>query len=500
MAASISQQPSEYNKVVGPNTWVVTGIGSADAYAIGIEVDGTLVATFQQPANPAGVAIFDASKVLQSYLSPEFQTPQKLTTTPYNPFEELPYGTNANENANDTNGGTLFIRYRLRFGTVTSNVITWDGYSSSKYVINAYKPQYELDWDPTATFHKPSLTLEACASNPGDMGVTDKNWKYLTDFPYYDNNETNPALTGAAQRIASNEYATLSWFHEFDNEADLDYNNFAAYLITFDYYNAAGTLIEQHAIPLTESAAYISPRSDCNDLGPFTFATNEQIAQFGVGPQNLKDADALGNYAVDLWISAPNEPNLDHYYVRIWTFNSCLYVDNSNPTLDCEDIGELLDYANSKVYEMRYDYVSYDCQKFEPLRISWINSFGTHDYYTFYKRNTETDSITRNNYYQLPGTWSDSSFSVNPYDRGSRTFSTQITTDWTAQSDYMSELEGEYLKSLFWSPSANFYWDGEWRSIEITSASYEHQTFGRDKMFRYTINFRLAVNPRVQRG
>jgi hypothetical protein len=64
----------------------------------------------------------------------------------------------------------------------------------------------------------------------------------------------------------------------------------------------------------------------------------------------------------------------------------------------------------------------------------------------------------------------------------------------------MSELEGEYLRSLFLSPSVNIYWDGKWQSVELTSNSYEYQTFGRDKMFRYTITFNTATNPRVQRG
>ena len=149
---------------------------------------------------------------------------------------------------------------------------------------------------------------------------------------------------------------------------------------------------------------------------------------------------------------------------------------------------------------MRYDVVSYDCQKFEPIQFSWINSLGTSDYYTFYKRNTETDNIQRNNYYQLPGSWSGSTYEVYPYNRGSRTYSTQIVQSWTAQTDYMSELEGEYLRSLFLSPSVNIYWDGKWQSVELTSNQYEYQTFGRDKLFRYTITFNTANNPRVQRG
>ena len=326
------------------------------------------------------------------------------------------------------------------------------------------------------------------------MGVTAVDWRYLTDFPYRDVTGT---LTGLNQRIALDEYATLSWWNYLDNAADQDYYNFAPYVIQFDYKNAAGTTLDRTVASLSGSWN-VGPRTDINDQGPYTFNVEDYIGQFGVGPQNLKDADASGNYPVNLYTTLPN--SVDHYYVRIWTFDSCLYSDNGSPSIDQTDFAEVEDYLLDMIYEMRYDIVSYDCQKFEPIRLSFINSVGTHDYYTFYKRNTETDNITRNNYYQLPGTWSSTTYTVYPHNRGSRTFSTQIVQSWTAQTDYMTEQEGDFLKSLFLSPSVNMYWDGKWQSIELTNNTYEYQTWGRDKLFRYTITFNTSVNPRVQRG
>jgi len=496
MAISITQTPSTYNLVVGPNVWVLSGLTAVeDAYALAVEIDGVTIATFQQPANPAGKCIFDASKLLQSYLSPEFIAPSFYGTE--NPFEELITGTNANEDyGGSTNGGTLTAYYRIRYGSVTDNVITWTSYSTTKVIFNGYKPFYDLNWNPNALLYAPNLTVEPCESNPGDMGVTTVNWRYLTDFPYRD---ASGALTGLNQRIALNQYATLSWFNYLDNAATFDTYNFVPYVIQFDYRNAAGGTL-QRTLASISGQANIGPRTDINDQGAYTFDAKDGVGQFGVGPQNLKDADDDGTYGVDLWVLPVNEAALDHYYVKIWTFNSCLYTDNGSPTIDYSDFAEVEDYLLDEIYEMRYDIVSYDCQKFEPIQFSWINSLGTHDYYTFYKRNTETDNITRNNYYQLPGSWSGTTYEVYPYNRGSRTYSTSIVQSWTAQTDYMSELEGEYLRSLFVSPSVNIYWDGKWQSVELTSNSYEYQTFGRDKLFRYTITFNTAVNPRVQRG
>jgi len=495
MAISITQVPSDENLVVGPNVWVLSGLTSVeDAYALAVEVDGNTVATFQQPANPAGKCIFDASKLLQSYLSPEFDAPD--FDTPYPAFETIIAGTNGNEDFGGTsNGGNVILKYRIRYGSVTDNVISWTNYSGYKYVLNGYKDFYELNWLPNTLLYAPDLTVEACEGNINDMGVTTVDWRYLTDFPYRDVTGT---LTGLNQRIALDEYATLSWWNYLDNAATFDTYNFAPYVIQFDYYTTAGA--NEQTFATLSGTFNVGPRATINDHGPYTFNVEDYIGQFGVGPQNLKDIDASGSYPVNLWCTAPTAANLSHYFVRIWTFDSCYWTDQLQPTLDPTDFTDISDFLLDPIYEMRYDVVSYDCQKFEPIRFSWIGSTGTHDYYTFYKRNTETDNITRNNYYQLPGTWSDSTYSINPHNRGSRTYSTSIVQSWTAQTDYMSELEGEYLRSLFVSPSVNIYWDGKWQSVELTSNQYEYQTFGRDKLFRYTITFNTAVNPRVQRG
>jgi len=494
MAISISQSPSVENLVVGPNVWVLSGLVTEDSYALAVEVNGTTVATFEQPANPAGVCIFDVQKVLQNYLSPEFTAPSFEGSYPA--FEVLIAGTNGNEDFyNTSNGGNVILEYRIRYGSVTGGVFTWTNYSSYRYVVNGYKDFYELNWLPNALLYAPDLTVQACLDNPGDMGVTAVDWRYLTDFPYRDE---SGALTGLNQRIALDEYATLSWWNYLDNAADQDYNNFAPWVIEFDYKDATGTTLDKTFAVLNGTTMAIGPRGSAADFGPFVFTTEDYIGQFGVGPQNLQDADTSGSNPVNLYTTFPN--SVDHYYVRVWTFNSCQWTDDGYPAIDETDFTQIQDYLLDPLYEMRYDVVSYDCQKFEPIRLSFINSLGTHDYYTFYKRNTETDNITRNNYYQLPGTWSSTTYTVYPHNRGSRTFSTQIVQSWTAQTDYMTEQEGDFLKSLFLSPSVNMYWDGKWQSVELTNNTYEYQTWGRDKLFRYTITFNTSVNPRVQRG
>ena len=70
--ATITQQPNEFNLAVGPNIWVIGTLGTANRFVLGVEIDGSLVATFKQTPNPAGVGIFDINQILQSYLHSQF--------------------------------------------------------------------------------------------------------------------------------------------------------------------------------------------------------------------------------------------------------------------------------------------------------------------------------------------------------------------------------------------------------------------------------------------
>ena len=92
--ANIAQQPNQYNSAYVPNVWTVDGLGSADRYTLTVLINSQPVATFKQPANPVGVAHFDVSKVLQSYLEPYFDENVIHATDTPNAF--LSYQVEAN--------------------------------------------------------------------------------------------------------------------------------------------------------------------------------------------------------------------------------------------------------------------------------------------------------------------------------------------------------------------------------------------------------------------
>ena len=73
--ATLTASPNTWNLAYAPNIYTLSGLAGADAYVIKVyegSVSGNLIATYKNPANPAGVAHFDVSRALQSYLEASY--------------------------------------------------------------------------------------------------------------------------------------------------------------------------------------------------------------------------------------------------------------------------------------------------------------------------------------------------------------------------------------------------------------------------------------------
>ena len=144
-----------------------------------------------------------------------------------------------------------------------------------------------------------------------------------------------------------------------------------------------------------------------------------------------------------------------------------------------------------------------NCWGFEPIRFTWMNNLGGRDWYTFIKRNTYTQNASRQTFYQLPGYWSSASWSIqdiNPSRWGTTTFKVQLDNTWTASTDWLTEEQSNWLRSMFASPSVHVYLPGRTTPtlITITDASYSVQTYAREKLFQYFVSFVEAQPDIVQ--
>jgi hypothetical protein len=144
-----------------------------------------------------------------------------------------------------------------------------------------------------------------------------------------------------------------------------------------------------------------------------------------------------------------------------------------------------------------------NCWGFQPIRFTWMNNLGGRDWFTFMKRNTQVQNASRTTMFRVPGYWSASSFSVqqvNPSRWGTTVFNVDLTNTWTASTDWITEEESEWLRSMFASPSVFAYLPGrtEPTAITITDANYSVESYARQKLFQYFVSFVEAQPDVVQ--
>ena len=226
MAATVSQQPNQTNSAYVPNVWVLDGLTTEDRYVLRVRINGVVVSTIKQPANPAGVGVFDIQKILQSYLSPSF-----VELTQY---------------ASDTPGA--YLTYQVDYGTETGNIVTIDGTSAISFVINATDDWRVLNSDLTPFIPVPQPII---CENLNVNARYAKPYRFLTNYP-------------VDYVVRPDEYKTLSFFSKVDVGGTDFGPNAAPFLVVFTYFEG-GVQTVQAAFTLANFRGS-TLRTDCQDM------------------------------------------------------------------------------------------------------------------------------------------------------------------------------------------------------------------------------------------
>ena len=217
----------------------------------------------------------------------------------------------------------------------------------------------------------------------------------------------------------------------------------------------------------------------------FKVATTSQYNETLIGPTGV---DAPFN-CIQRWdLLSPIAPEYDKV---------CLALHPYNPAVSCA-VGAT---AMSETICLTID--DTNCWGFDPIRFTWLNNLGGRDWYTFIKRNTNTQNSARQTFYQLPGYWSTAQWSIqdlNPSRYGTTVFKVQLDNSWTASTDWITEEQSSWLRGMFASPSVHAYLPGRSTPtlITITDANYSVQTYAREKLFQYFVSFVEAQPDVVQ--
>lgn len=454
----IQAGPGDWNLAYGPNQFTLVNIGSGTPkYVLQIwTADGTnKIAEVRQQGNLAGVAHFDVAKILQGQVIGR----QSL------PSEQIDIVTTEDE----------VFDFRAKSGYVgtTGDAIITDELTGYK-VINGRKRFDDLDWTNQTQF------ISRYTEQPSGLHTRTRQADWLTDW---NNFKAISSFTDGVPAGLNND--TQVQVHDIEltdsftlsaiNQAELDTGG------TDDYLP-----IGRFRIVSFDGSTQL------DDI------TVDNLLSNGGGPNFIQCIDA--NNEEPYWcLSFPCGPaqlslttGWTHYYV--WA------LPVSTTVLGCTGLYPM-------VYGHRFNRYEGECNDYSHVQVSWLNSLGFRDYFSFDKRHDQNLSVKRNDYYQLPGTWNSANFNINNYDRGRRVFSQEVEESWTLTSRYLTEDEYLFLKNMILSPDIQVrfeaipeYSSSEWTAATIQTSRWTDLSYRKEKMFQMELDIKIANNIETQRG
>ena len=492
MAITSELTPDEFNLAYGNNLFAFTGITTEDKYAIRVKQGVTVLADLRQSRNASGDAVFDIQNVLQSYVEPSKYWVEQLGI-----YDQDPSIITANVPL--TNSENEVFGYNVEYGYETSGVYTGIATLSNFRAIGGSKMYYENYWKYETW--RPRVAGDGTADNCTETTRTGEiltNWNNLKQVGQLSGGYPTRILSGSDQVLQYDKqvdhHLTNSYFNSIEEgapAASVDVRSIEAFQITV--YNG-NTQVQNVLIPnIVRNGG--GPNVDLGDGN--TVPADDLVITMGTGPANL-DLMRYYNDSVSSIQIFNLDSNATHYYVSTHaaTVGECLT--------------EWPGIADQPLHRVvRVDIKPDNCFDYEPLEVSWQNSFGFRDYYVFNKKQQQSISVSRNDYladdigYSGPA----ADAGANYGDRGYTTYSQKIQERYLANTDYMLDFEATYLRNLYQSPDVRVRltdkyseFDGYFYPVNLLSSGWAEKNYRKDKLFQYEIQFKLANNIKSMRG
>jgi hypothetical protein len=447
MAITITQQPTTPGMANSDLLFAVTSTtSSSPQYQFVCDIlysgSSSVLQRIKQQPNPSATGVFDVGQIIHNYLesdntwkTAEFATATEVSKRFSVKFGEE-YGTSVSSSVTLYNG---------------NNVVGTPAKSGSNYyyIINGLVNPYDaVNWNfPSASYYQDVIT-------PTGGGDTLQEEYALTNAPI-------------TKSVQVTEYETISLIN--GNFANEDTRAQDVYGIQVLQYNSAGTQISS-SIVYNTTANGGGPRANANeewgDAGVYNAQTSAtQLLTMGVGPANLLDA------------GIPISSSCAYYTVKA-------FLQESAGTAD------LTNWFSFRRYNIEGPACGYD-----GVRFAWKNEFGVWDYYTFTLQSDSAFTIERQAYEQTFVNYSTTSTTVayNKERRGAKQFYNALTQVETANSNWLSQAEADWLKELFFSTNVFQQIGTEFFPIVIDSATLVEKTNPRTQTtFQYVIEFKPA--------
>lgn len=139
-----------------------------------------------------------------------------------------------------------------------------------------------------------------------------------------------------------------------------------------------------------------------------------------------------------------------------------------------------------------YYKVPSDC-RFDNVRLMWTNTCGGVDYFNFNKKSEVNYTLDRKQYTQVIGTYAETDFKFNTYDRGITDRMVIATKGMVVNSDWLSKGEFELLKTLLISNDVFIVDDdGNQIPVVVDESSYVVKDDRYSRLFNLTIKLKFS--------
>ena len=417
---------------------------------INILNQGDYVGTFKTTPNAAGVGMFDLSSVIESYVNADNIAKNSSSYKGAPALVQMTPLHLIDKFSRNTNIARYFqVVFLSEYLDTTQSppVIAYGTtvFSNQMTIINGYLKSTDILNSFSGDF---GYYIEKFFLSPV-VNIGDLPAKWLTNAP-----DVRYALP--------TDYGVASLFSFPNNGATLG-------KIRLTYNKTDGTVVTEEVDNDFANGGTI----------PYNSNSDYDILHFGCYPANIYGWSAVFKALID-------NGNITKYLVTGQDDGNIQVTESFEVNLLC---------PNQKGYE--------------PIRLTWLNQWGTWDYYTFNMKSSKSISTKGSTYEQLGGTWNEMHYRPYSFKGGKKSFRVNATEKVIMNTDFVNESESEWFEELINSPEIyileGYQTDPAGSSlnnyvtpVRLQTSSYTRKTVANDKLMQYTFEVEKSKMLRTQ--
>ena len=408
----------------------------------------TLVGTFKTTPNNAGVGIFNFRNIVENYVSADNMARNGSEYKGVTTTADAPHPLHLIDKYSGNINAMRYMAIQFKIEYLGADA--------------AYPDVVNIDTGQSAQLSSSYSLFNGYLKYSDKINLLNSNFGYdLTSYNL--SSQTDSFLTNAPVDLYSNleDYGTLAFLSPNDNLS----------FIRLTYKNSSGSTIGTEDINRTTANGAYTIYNDYIGMS---------LIYFGCYPANLQNWSSTFQALV-------TAGTIQGGSIVVQAYSSSGAISKEYTiNLNCPDI-----------------------KGFESIRLTWLNQWGAWDYYTFTKKSTRSISTKGTTYRQLEGTWNESTYRLNSYKGGKKSFRVNATEKIKMNTNFVSEDNNTMFDELINSPEV-YMLEGYQTDVSsaalnqyvtpvrLTTSSFTKKTVANDRLIQYTVEVEKSKTLRTQ--